>query len=120
MILYITMDIPTELLKIVSSFLVKPKMKLLDWIPAHKLCWRLLSENPNAIHLLSKNPDAIFIQKLSANPNAIHMLEAILQDPILRNKINWENFSENPSIFEIDIKQMKIELTKRAKNIDIY
>jgi hypothetical protein len=26
--------------------------------------------------------------------------------------------STNPSIFEIDMKQMKIELTKKAKNID--
>ena len=28
--------------------------------------------------------------------------------------------TKNPSIFEIDTKQMKIELTKRAKNIDFY
>jgi len=26
--------------------------------------------------------------------------------------------STNPSIFEIDMKQMKIELTKKTKNID--
>ena len=114
------MDIPTELFKIVSSFLVKPKMKLLDWIPAYKLCWRLLSENPNAIHLLSKNPDAIFIQKLSANPNAIHMLEAILQDPILRNKINWENLSSNPNATHILKKYpKKIKLRGLSRNPDL-
>ena len=36
------------------------------------------------------------------------------------DKIDWVNFSENPSIFEIDTTLMKIELTKKAKNIDIY
>ena len=64
------MEIPFDLLNIVVSFIVKPKIKLLDWIPKYKL--------------------------------------------------NWEYLSLNPSIFEIDIKKMKIELTKRAKNIDFY
>jgi hypothetical protein len=55
-----------------------------------KINWEILSKNSNAMHLLKKNPD----------------------------KIRWYYLSENPSIFEIDMNQMKIELTKRAKNID--
>ena len=39
------MDIPFDLLYIVASFIVKPKMKLLDWIPEHKLDWDCLSAN---------------------------------------------------------------------------
>ena len=31
------MDIPFDLLKIVASFLLKPRMKLLDWINVNKL-----------------------------------------------------------------------------------
>ena len=32
-----------------------PLCKLRDWIPIEKLSWRVLSENPNAIHLLEQN-----------------------------------------------------------------
>ena len=49
------MDIPFDLLYIVASFMVKPKMKLLDWIPDEKLNWKLLSRNPQALHLLKAN-----------------------------------------------------------------
>ena len=106
------MDIPFDLLYIVASFTVKPKMKLLDWIPEDKLNWFYLSKNPNALHLLEKNLKKIDWDWLSQNPNAIQMLTA---NP---DKIDWYFISENPSIFEIDTKQMKLELTKRAKNID--
>ena len=47
------MDIPFDLLYMVASYIVKPRMKLLDWIQ-EKLDWGQLSENPNllyAIHL---------------------------------------------------------------------
>ena len=33
------------------------------------------------------------------------------------DKIDWDDLTLNPSIFEVDTNQMKIELTKRAKNI---
>jgi hypothetical protein len=155
----------------VASFIVKPRMKLLDWIPEDKLDWCYLSSNPNAIQLLEtnlqresyiinwrrlldwrrlsgnpdnsyaiplleKNPDKIDWTYLSKNPNAIHLLEKypekINWGALSRNsnaihllekypdKINWYKFSGNPSIFEIDTIQMKIELTKKAKSIDIY
>jgi hypothetical protein len=49
----------------------------------------------------------------------MHLLEAYFKNQFAP-MIDWDSLSANPSIFEIDIKQMKIELTKRAKNIDIY
>jgi hypothetical protein len=49
----------------------------------------------------------------------MHLLEACFKNQFA-SMIDWEYLSANPSIFEIDIKQMKIELTKKAKNIDIY
>ena len=70
------MNIPFDVLKIVVSYLVKPKMKILDWVLLDKIDWEILSSNPNAIHLLEQNID----------------------------KIDWNVLSLNPSIFEIDIE----------------
>ena len=69
------MNIPLDVLKIVASYLVKPKMKLLDWIPMDKIKWWNLSTNPNSIDLLVQNMDKIDWEFLSKNPNAIHLLE---------------------------------------------
>ena len=33
------MNIPLDVLKIVASYLVKPKMKLLDWVLLDKIDW---------------------------------------------------------------------------------
>ena len=65
------MNIPLDVLKIVASYLVKPKMKLLDWVLLDKLKWWGLSTNPNAIHLLEQNMNRINWYNLSSNPNAI-------------------------------------------------
>jgi len=46
--------------KLIASYLVKPKMKLLNWIKLSKLNWEHLSLNPNAIYLLEQNKDKIF------------------------------------------------------------
>ena len=35
------------------------------------------------------------------------------------NKIDWENLSQNPSIFEIDLLNCDISITKKIKKIDI-
>jgi hypothetical protein len=119
------MDI--NLLKIVSSFLVKPKMKLLDWINENnlnidtlclnpnaiyyletkmfdKINWEYLSCNPNAIHILEKNIDMVKWRCLSANPNAINMLENYilennLDDPDV--EISWHLLSGNPNAIHI-------------------
>ena len=106
------MNIPLDVLKIVASYLVKPKMKLLDWILLNKINRDTLSKNPNAIHLLEKNIDKINWWYLSENPNAIHLLEQNI------DKIHWLNISKNPNIFEIDTKQLKLDITEKAKFID--
>jgi len=61
--------------QLIASYLVKPKMKLLDWIDVNNLSWGYLSANPNAIHLLEQNMDKIDWVFLSKNSNAIHLLE---------------------------------------------
>ena len=38
-------------------------------------CWRGLSKNPYAIHILEKNLDKVFWAELSMNPNALPILE---------------------------------------------
>ena len=86
------MNIPLDVIRLIASYLVEPKMKLLDWIPLDKLDWDNLSENPDAIHLLEQN----------------------------MNKINFAYLSKNPSIFEIDKKQLKIDITEKAKIIDKF
>ena len=82
--------IPLDVIRLIVSYTVEPKMKLLNWIPLNKINWNILSAIPNAIHLLEQNID----------------------------KINWNNFSENPNIFEIDTKQLKLDITEKAKIID--
>jgi hypothetical protein len=49
---------------------------------------------------------------LIENPNAIHLLEAN------RDKIIWSSLSKNPNIFEIDKKQLKIDIEYQAQIID--
>jgi hypothetical protein len=82
-----------------------------------KIKWERMSENPNAIHILESHPDKIHWYSLSENPNAMHLLEAYFKNQPAPF-IDWDSLSANPSIFEIDTKQMNIELIKRAKNID--
>ena len=128
------MNIPLDVLKIVASYFVKPKMKLLDWVLLDEMDWEVLSGNPNAIHLLEQNMDKINWYELSTNPNAIHLLEQNMDkidwDALSRNpnaihlleqnmdKINWYWLSENPNIFEIDKKQLKLDIAEKAKIID--
>ena len=106
------MNIPLDVIKLIASYIVKPKMKLLDWIPLNKLNWNILANNLNAIHLLEKNIDKIDWKFLSYNPNAIHLLEQNMDN------IDWTSLLQNPNIFEIDIKQLKLDITEQAKIID--
>jgi len=48
-----------NLTKLIASYLVKPQMKLLDWIKINNIELNLLSENPNAIDLLEQNKNKI-------------------------------------------------------------
>ena len=66
-----------------------------------KINWWRLSKNPNAIHILENNLDKIHWISLSENPNAIHILE---KNP---DKIGWGCLSSNPSIFELDYNALK-------------
>jgi hypothetical protein len=74
----------------------------------------LENSNPNIIEiinikLMSKiNKSKIAFEILSLNENAIEILEEN------NDKINWNNLSLNPSIFELDYEQM------RNNNKDIY
>ena len=89
------MDIPFDLSLIVASFLIKPRMKLLDWIPEDKLNWKYLSANPNAIHMLEKHPEKMNWSTLSYNSNAMHILENNL------DKINWNCLSVNSNAIHL-------------------
>jgi hypothetical protein len=62
-----------------NYFISCSPQKLKDFICVDKIHWIGLSENPNAIHLLEKNP----------------------------NKIKWGCLSSNPSIFELDYNAIK-------------
>ena len=96
--------------------------KIKDWLDIDKIDWMYLSKNPNAIHLLEKNPKRIDWIWLSKNPNAIHLLEAnpdkihwrcLSENPnaihlLEKNpdKICWYSLSDNPCIFEIDYEAL--------------
>ena len=121
----LSMDIPFDLLHIVASYLVKPKMILLDWIDIDMLDWDELMNNPNAHNLIEtavlNNPDVINWNSLCLNPNAIHILETVLQhDP---DKINWYYLSKNPNaihLLEIALQDDpdKIDWTDLSTNLD--
>ncbi len=85
-------------------------LKLREWISiVEKLCWEMLSLNPNAIHLLEANLDIICWYQLSKNSNAIHLLEKYPE------YIDWEKLSDNPnamSLFETN-PDMTTSLSKR-------
>jgi len=97
------MDVPLDVLKIISSYITKRNMKLLDWVSSkvsfhcHNNSmisvsyWQNISGNPNAIQLLETYPDKINWDSLSKNPNAIHILEAN------QYEICWEELSKNPN-----------------------
>ena len=80
--------------------------ELLDWVDINKLDWTLLTEHPNAIHILEKNLKEVDWWYLSANPNTIHILEKNL------DKVNWFNLSTNPNAIHL--------LEKNIDRVDWY
>ena len=78
-----------------------------------KIDWNNLSSNPNAIHLLEQNMEKFNWIQLLLNPNAIHLLEKNMDKIII-----WDDLSANPNIFEIDTKQLKLDIAEKAKIID--
>ena len=78
-----------------GEYYLGPLCKLRDWVKINIIDWNILSLNPNAIHLLEKNPDKINWPLLSINPNAIHLLEQN------QHKINWWYLSGNPNAIHL-------------------
>lgn len=64
--------------------------------------WRYLSENPNAISILEENIEKINWFSLSNNPNGIHILEKYPDKIGCYSFLDYDNFSFNMPIFEID------------------
>jgi hypothetical protein len=81
-----------------------------DWIDKPKLDWGRLSQNPNAIELLTANKDKINWDNLSQNPNAIQLLTAN------KDKINWEPLAEE--IVAKALHPKRIERLMRDYNFD--
>lgn len=61
----------------------------------HMVNWTELSLNPSAIYILEDASDCINWLNLSKNPNAIPLLEKNL------NKVYWPNLSKNPNAISI-------------------
>ena len=65
-----------HLKEIHNLILTKKDILKLDKIEnLDKINWAVLSNNPNALHILEQNVDKIEWMDLSANPNAIHLLQ---------------------------------------------
>ena len=73
----------------------------------HKVHWRYLSYNPNAIHILEKHLDKVNWYMLSKNPNAIHILEQNL------DKVDWYWLSYNPNAIHLF---SKLDTNKMREN----
>ena len=67
----------------------------------HKINFKYLLSNINAIELLKENQDKIDWYWLSSNINAIEILKEN------QDKINWKLLSKNPSIFTYDYEKIK-------------
>ena len=110
-------DVPFDVLGVVSLYITKHPMKLLDWIPPMMINITGLAGNPNSMHILENyyefiniqnlaqyntNPEAILLFEnklrththiicLSSNPNGIYLLESY------PDSINWWSLSKNPN-----------------------
>ena len=70
-------------------------MKLREWIPIDKLDWKMLSRNPNAIHLLEQNLEKVHWRWLSANPNIFTYDYKAIKDRMFRNGGIKEDLMKN-------------------------
>jgi hypothetical protein len=79
----------------------------------HRIIWRYLCGNPNAILLLqhatnnfTKNLEILDWYSLSGNPNAVFLIEKILLGEIpesqnLKNEIDWDVLCYNPNAIQL-------------------
>ena len=89
-------------MKINNEFQYKKYLKLRNWVNINKLDWNYLSENPNAIEFLERNPDKINWSNLSSNINN-RAIEILLQN---QDKIIWETLYWNENNLAIDINSL--------------
>ena len=86
-----------------------------------KINWNLLSENPNAMHLLEAYPDRIDWTMLAANPSALRLIETKIgwnqteNRALYPDNIDWLRLVENPNALHL-IKS-NINNLKRYKNM---
>ena len=107
------MFVPSDLIRVACNYLTQVYFYL--WINLDKINWKWVSRNPNAIHLLEKNPDKINWCYLSGNPNAIPLLEKN------QDKIDWEYLSRNPNAIPLlEKNQDKIDWYELSKNPSIF
>jgi hypothetical protein len=124
-------------------FNFNPSSKLIPILEEnlHRIYWNVLSENPNAIHLLKANMDKIDWFKFSMNPASEalqiiknnqdrvywHMLcqntnpqaiQLLLENP---DKIDWNILSKNPSAIHIlEANQEQINWNNLSLNDAIF
>ena len=72
-------------------------------------CWLIYIIHKNLLLIIKINYFNFFTEQ---NTNAIHLLKQNM------DKIDWWYLSVNPNIFEIDTKQLKLDITEQAKIID--
>ena len=93
-----------------------------------------LSYNPNGLHLLEQmirdinlnqlyldiDLDQLYLgidlEYIFSNPSTIRIVKTLLE--LYPDRINWYLLSSNPSIFEVNMKQYKIDITDKANIID--
>lgn len=71
------------------------------------LGWNNLSNNPNAISILEKNIEKIYWYGLSTNLNGFKILEKYPEKIACYLFVDYENFSVNLPIFEIDYEAIQ-------------
>ena len=74
----------------------------------------MLSMNPSALDLLSKNLDKVHWPHLSINPSAVNILSHNI------DKINMFNLLHNPNIFEIDYTAIRTRMNVYSEELMMH
>jgi hypothetical protein len=112
---------------LIERRLGEPYIPEINWLdfrsprPHKNINWSMLSENPNAMHILKQNPDKIVLHGLCANtnPEAVEMCAEILAHS--PSQIEWGSLSGNPSAIDLlEENQEKINYPNLSKNPAIF
>lgn len=80
--------------------------------------WSLLSSNKNAIHILKKHRDQIFLHRLCLNENAIQWLSELTNNFTENmHRIDWTNFCKNKNAIPI-LERLIKENPKISKDLN--